>query len=165
MTLGPMTAGCAWSEMAHRSWHPHPRVRPRCVAASVGCRRGCSRWAYCTCSLATFLSRRWVPPWPGTLAIDFLHLVKSRLALLEILVALFAVAAFLACTYERDEISALSEVKRPGGWPFTSRRPFLSRAWHWAMRHHGLCTSVWAEWFWRSSQSFRFWRSPSSIRS
>jgi dolichyl-phosphate-mannose--protein O-mannosyl transferase len=40
------------------------------------------------------------------LAIDFLHFVQSRLAMLEIFVAFFGVAAFLCCTYDRDQILA-----------------------------------------------------------
>ena len=40
------------------------------------------------------------------LAVDFLHLVHSRLAMLEVFVALFAVAAFYFCTLDRAQIDA-----------------------------------------------------------
>lgn len=40
----------------------------------------------------------------GLLAVDIVFLVQSRLAMLEIFVALFAVVGFLCCAYDRDRI-------------------------------------------------------------
>jgi dolichyl-phosphate-mannose--protein O-mannosyl transferase len=38
----------------------------------------------------------------GLLAVDFLHFVHSRIAMLDVFVPLFGVAAFLCCVYDRD---------------------------------------------------------------
>ena len=40
----------------------------------------------------------------GLLAIDFLHFIHSRLAMLDVFVPLFGVAALLLCTYDRDQV-------------------------------------------------------------
>jgi dolichyl-phosphate-mannose-protein mannosyltransferase len=50
----------------------------------------------------------------GLLAIDFLHFVQSRLAMLEIFVTLFGVAAFLFCAFDRDEVKARRDTGRAG---------------------------------------------------
>jgi dolichyl-phosphate-mannose-protein mannosyltransferase len=65
----------------------------------------------------------------GLLALDFLHLVQSRLAMLEIFVALFAVAAFLCCAYERDRIARLGPEGE--GRP---NRSWWGRAWTYRWR-------------------------------
>jgi dolichyl-phosphate-mannose--protein O-mannosyl transferase len=52
----------------------------------------------------------------GLLAVDFVFLVQSRLAMLEIFVALFAVIGFLCCVYDRDRIAGR-------GPPHRGRRP------------------------------------------
>lgn len=58
----------------------------------------------------------------GLLAIDFLHFVQSRLAMLEIFQTLFAVAAFLFCAYDRDEIKPPRDTGRATTLP--------ARLWH-----------------------------------
>ena len=61
----------------------------------------------------------------GLLALDFLHLVQSRLAMLEIFVAFFATAAFLCCAYERDRIWDAGRHPSGGRW----RDIVLDRRW------------------------------------
>ena len=58
----------------------------------------------------------------GLLAIDFLHFVQSRVAMLDIFNALFGVAAFLFLVYDRDEL-----LRRTAGAASTHGRARLWR--------------------------------------
>ncbi|MGH2360565.1 MAG: phospholipid carrier-dependent glycosyltransferase [bacterium] len=44
----------------------------------------------------------------GLLAIDFLHFVHSRVAMLDVFVTLFSIATLLFCVYDRDRPTAIS---------------------------------------------------------
>lgn len=66
----------------------------------------------------------------GLLALDFLHFVQSRIAMVDVFVPLFGVAALLFVLYDRDRILARSsaEGERTGTAPAPSTRP-LDRPW------------------------------------
>ncbi|MFN2525734.1 MAG: phospholipid carrier-dependent glycosyltransferase [Actinomycetota bacterium] len=65
----------------------------------------------------------------GLLAIDLLHFVQSRIAMLDIFVALFGLAAFLFLVYDRERLlSQADEEPRPDVWE-PPPRGLLDRPW------------------------------------
>jgi dolichyl-phosphate-mannose-protein mannosyltransferase len=55
----------------------------------------------------------------GALAFDFLHFIHSRVAMLDVFVAFFAVAGFLAAVYDRDRPAEVP--RREGRWTIVDR--------------------------------------------
>jgi len=84
-----------------------------------------------TVALLFLLARRLLRSTPaativsGLLAIDFLHFVHSRLAMLDIFVSFFVVAAFLFAIYDRDSDRAIGWIGERPGW----RQRVLARRW------------------------------------
>ena len=52
----------------------------------------------------------------GLLAIDYPHFIHSRVAMLEVFVALFAVAAFCCCVFDREQVNARADGRTSHHW-------------------------------------------------
>ena len=78
----------------------------------------------------------------GLLAIDFLHFVESRTALLDVFVTLFAVAAFLCCWLDVESL------QRAGQAAFRLRRRWFDRPWRLAAGAMGGAAAAckWSGW-------------------
>lgn len=60
----------------------------------------------------------------GLLAIDFLHFVHSRVAMLDVFVTLFGLSAFLFCIYDRDYVNRHGGATRSRGGAGILARPW-----------------------------------------
>lgn len=60
----------------------------------------------------------------GLLAIDLLHLVQSRVAMLDVFITLFVVGAALAIVLDRDHAPSARHAARPWWWWATLGRPW-----------------------------------------
>jgi dolichyl-phosphate-mannose--protein O-mannosyl transferase len=62
----------------------------------------------------------------GLLAVDFLHVVQSRIGMLDVFVTLFVIATMLFAVLDRDRVTAEAWSNRPAGWlsALTLHRPW-----------------------------------------